>query len=69
MALFGPLADAVPVQWLLIGTGALIGLLSLTITRNRVLREGGLPSEAPPVQEAVMAKAPSPAAADEPADQ
>lgn len=69
MALFGPLADAVPVQWLLIGTGALIGLLSLTITRNRVLREGGLPSEAPPAQEAVMAKAPSPAAADEPADQ
>ncbi|MBM6616960.1 MFS transporter [Bacillus suaedaesalsae] len=43
MLIFGPMADVVKVEWLLIGTGLLILLLSLFLGRNKVLLETGKP--------------------------
>ena len=47
MVLFGPLADIVPIEYLLIGTGIVTLLLSIIMTRSRVLREVGWPVEKP----------------------
>ncbi|MGG6312442.1 MFS transporter [Paenibacillus macerans] len=44
MLIFGPAADAVAIEWLLIGTGLLMLLLSLFLVRNRALLEAGKPT-------------------------
>ncbi|MBD8070647.1 MFS transporter [Bacillus sp. PS06] len=41
MLIFGPLADVIEVEWLLIGTGILLFILSLLLGRNKVLLETG----------------------------
>lgn len=43
MLIFGPLADVVKVEWLLVGTGMLILILSLFLGGNKVLLETGKP--------------------------
>ena len=43
MLIFGPLADLVQIDLLLIGTGAVIALLGLPFAASRVLREAGRP--------------------------
>jgi DHA3 family macrolide efflux protein-like MFS transporter len=45
MLLFGPLADAMPIDWLLIGAGVGIALLSIYFVANRALREAGIPRD------------------------
>lgn len=44
MLIFGPIADAVAIEWLLIGTGVLILFLSIFLRRNRSLLEAGKPA-------------------------
>ncbi|MDQ6421254.1 MFS transporter [Paenibacillus sp. LHD-117] len=44
MLIFGPLADAIEIEWLLIGTGLLIVILSLFFIRNKHLVEAGMPA-------------------------
>lgn len=41
MLLFGPIADIIEIEWLLIGTGALIVVLALVLSKNKVLLEAG----------------------------
>jgi DHA3 family macrolide efflux protein-like MFS transporter len=41
MLIFGPLADRVPIAYLLISTGAVMSLLSIPMVSSRVLREAG----------------------------
>ncbi|MGM0903576.1 MAG: MFS transporter [Bacillota bacterium] len=41
MLIFGPLADVIRVEWLLVGTGVLILILSLFLGGNKVLLETG----------------------------
>jgi len=41
MLIFGPLADMVKIEWLLIGTGAFIMCLSILLVKNHVLIEAG----------------------------
>ncbi|AWI11004.1 MFS transporter [Caldibacillus thermoamylovorans] len=41
MLIFGPLADMVKIEWLLIGTGAFIMCLSFLLVKNHVLIEAG----------------------------
>jgi MFS transporter, DHA3 family, macrolide efflux protein len=43
MLIFGPLADIVDIEWLLIGTGVLTILLSVMLGRDQVLIEAGKP--------------------------
>jgi MFS transporter, DHA3 family, macrolide efflux protein len=43
MLIFGPMADVIEVEWLLIGTGLLIFILSLFLGGNKVLLETGKP--------------------------
>lgn len=43
MAVFGPLADAVKIEWLLIATGILMAVLGFAILRDRNLKEAGEP--------------------------
>ena len=43
MIIFGPLADVIDVEWLLIGTGVLILVLSIFLGKNKVLIETGKP--------------------------
>jgi MFS transporter, DHA3 family, macrolide efflux protein len=43
MLIFGPLADIIKVEWLLIGTGIFILILSLFLGGNKVLLETGKP--------------------------
>jgi len=45
MLIFGPAADVVPIEWLLVGSGALFALLALWPAGNRALREAGKPLE------------------------
>lgn len=40
---FGPLADIIAIEWMLIGTGIIISIMALVITNNKVLVEAGLP--------------------------
>jgi len=43
MLIFGPAADIVPVEWLLVGSGALLSLMALWLAGSRALREAGKP--------------------------
>ncbi|MGM7722189.1 MFS transporter [Metabacillus sp. Hm71] len=43
MLIFGPMADVIKVEWLLVGTGVLIFILSIMLGGNRVLMEAGKP--------------------------
>jgi MFS transporter, DHA3 family, macrolide efflux protein len=43
MLIFGPIADLIRIEWLLIGTGLLILVLSLFLGKNKVLVETGKP--------------------------
>ena len=43
MLLFGPIADTVPIEWLLLGTGCIMLVLGTLVFRNRRLMEAGLP--------------------------
>lgn len=43
MLIFGPIADVIRIEWLLIGTGLLILILSLFLGRNKILLEAGRP--------------------------
>lgn len=44
MLVYGPLADAFPVEWLLLGTGSLLVVQSLLMANNRALIEAGKPA-------------------------
>ncbi|WP_213622956.1 MFS transporter [Paenibacillus sp. J53TS2] len=48
MLIFGPIADAVAIEWLLIGTGLLILFLSIFLGRNQPLLEAGKPAAQEP---------------------
>jgi DHA3 family macrolide efflux protein-like MFS transporter len=41
MLVFGPIADIIKIEWLLIGTGLLIIVLTLFMIKNKVLIEAG----------------------------
>jgi DHA3 family macrolide efflux protein-like MFS transporter len=43
MLIFGPVADYVKIEWLMIGTGVLLFILGLLMLRNKVLIEAGKP--------------------------
>jgi DHA3 family macrolide efflux protein-like MFS transporter len=43
MLLFGPIADVVRIEWLLVGSGGVIALLGLFLMGNKVLASHGLP--------------------------
>lgn len=43
MLVFGPIADWIPVEWLLIGTGILILTLAFLLGRDKVLIKAGRP--------------------------
>ncbi|GIO44574.1 MFS transporter [Paenibacillus apis] len=43
MLIFGPIADVIAIEWLLIGTGALMVVMSLLLSRNKQLLEMGKP--------------------------
>jgi MFS transporter, DHA3 family, macrolide efflux protein len=43
MLLFGPLAEVVRIEWLLVGTGLAILAQLAWVSRNRMLVEGGVP--------------------------
>jgi DHA3 family macrolide efflux protein-like MFS transporter len=43
MLLFGPIADTLPIEWLLLGTGGIMLVLGSLVFRNRRLMEAGLP--------------------------
>lgn len=43
MLLFGPLADAVKIEWLLLGTGLLISVQALVMLGDKVLVSAGIP--------------------------
>ncbi|MNN41986.1 hypothetical protein D3C81_1561370 [compost metagenome] len=44
MLIFGPIADFVKIEWLLIGTGLFMIVLSIIFGRSRVLLEAGQPA-------------------------
>ncbi|EOS57159.1 MFS transporter, DHA3 family, macrolide efflux protein [Paenibacillus barengoltzii G22] len=44
MLIFGPIADAIAIEWLLIATGLLILILSIFLRRNQALLEAGKPT-------------------------
>lgn len=44
MLIFGPLADFIKVEWLLLGTGIFIMILSIFLGKDKVLIEAGKPS-------------------------
>lgn len=41
MLIFGPLADVIPLEWILLSTGVLMLILSIKITRNKQLLQAG----------------------------
>ncbi|MBG9586311.1 MFS transporter [Cytobacillus firmus] len=43
MLIFGPVADIIAIEWLLVGTGAFIILLAVILGRDQVLLEAGKP--------------------------
>ncbi|WP_044478811.1 MFS transporter [Paenibacillus antibioticophila] len=43
MLIFGPIADVIAIEWLLIGTGMLMVVMSLLLSRNKQLLEMGKP--------------------------
>lgn len=44
MLIFGPIADIIKIEWLLIGTGVLMIILTLFMNQNKVLVEAGKPA-------------------------
>ncbi|MEH6989732.1 MFS transporter [Cytobacillus firmus] len=44
MLIFGPIADIIAIEWLLVGTGAFIILLAVILGRDQVLLEAGKPA-------------------------
>lgn len=44
MLIFGPIADIIKIEWLLIGTGALVIILTIFMNQNKVLVEAGKPT-------------------------
>lgn len=44
MLIFGPLADVIKIEWLLLGTGIFIVILAIFLGRNKVLLEAGKPA-------------------------
>lgn len=49
MLIFGPIADFIKIEWLLIGTGILMLVLSLFMFRSKVLVEAGEPISKPEI--------------------
>ena len=47
MLVFGPIADFIKIEWLLIGTGLLLFVLGLFLLGNKVLIEAGKPVKKP----------------------
>ncbi len=43
MVFFGPLADAIPIEWIFVGAGAGLGILTLIMMGSKVLLEAGEP--------------------------
>lgn len=43
MLIFGPIADIIQIEWLLIGTGVMIIVLAIFMGRNKILIEAGKP--------------------------
>ncbi|MOA28109.1 hypothetical protein D3C78_1490340 [compost metagenome] len=43
MLIFGPLADIIRIEWLLIGTGVFVLILSIGLGRSKVLIKAGQP--------------------------
>lgn len=50
MLLFGPLAETVRIEWLLVGSGAFLLLLALLALANKRLMEAGVPIQRPPAE-------------------
>jgi DHA3 family macrolide efflux protein-like MFS transporter len=44
MLIFGPLADLIPVEWMLIGTGVVLFFLSFVLVGSKELVKAGLPT-------------------------
>lgn len=44
MLIFGPIADIIKIEWLLLGTGIFIMILAFFLGRNKVLIEAGKPA-------------------------
>nr|WP_304219623.1 MFS transporter [Fredinandcohnia onubensis] len=44
MLIFGPIADIIKIEWLLLGTGIFIIILAIFMSRNKVLIEAGKPT-------------------------
>lgn len=49
MLVFGPLADAIPIEWMLIGTGVLLFVQGFFLAGSKVLVEAGKPSAKEPL--------------------
>lgn len=47
MLVYGPVADRIPIEWLLVGTGLLVMGMSVLMLANRALVRAGLPVESP----------------------
>jgi DHA3 family macrolide efflux protein-like MFS transporter len=47
MLVFGPISDSVAIEWLLLGTGALVLIQSIFLLVSRTLREAGQPPKRP----------------------
>lgn len=45
MLIFGPVADVIRIEWLLLGTGVLIVILAVFLGRNKTLIEAGEPAQ------------------------
>jgi MFS transporter, DHA3 family, macrolide efflux protein len=43
MIIFGPMADVIKIEWLLMGTGLLMLILTVFLARNKILIETGNP--------------------------
>jgi DHA3 family macrolide efflux protein-like MFS transporter len=43
MIIFGPMADVIKIEWLLMGTGLLMLILTVFLVRNKILIETGKP--------------------------
>lgn len=44
MLIFGPIADVIKIEWLLVGTGIFMIILTIFLGRNKVLIEAGKPA-------------------------
>lgn len=51
MLIFGPLADVIDIEWLLVGTGLLMVVLAIFFVGNKQLIEAGMPAAKEATQE------------------